>query len=318
MKYDGKPCGSTSEGKQCNVAACSKNCKLHPWTKWTACSKHCDGGSAKRQRFIKEPAEGSGKCPGDWSKHRLEYKKCNNKRCKVPDPKKVMKCNQTLDVILMLDGTPKSGKKAWASEVEGANLLVDSFSGPGVVAKPNIAVVHYTGPRTWSGVSKCTGKSAKKVNMETVCKIKIATHFTDDMKKVKNTINGLSFTPGSKLLSLGLMTVKSELALGRKTARTIIIVYMDGMPLSFRKTRVTSLELRKKARLVYVPVLKFSPLADIKTWASRRWQENIVKVDTFKEWADATTGTHIIANICPRMGFPKLQVKRAKDEALGL
>merc|ERR1719456_655645 len=127
-----------------------------------------------------------------------------------------MKCQKSLDILLMVDGTPKSGKKGWDAEVTALNLFVDAFGGEGVTSKPNFAVVHYTGPRTWSGVSKCTGKSKKKVDMEKTCKVKIATHFTEDMKKVKNTINGLSYQPGSKLLSLALMTVKSELALGRK------------------------------------------------------------------------------------------------------
>merc|ERR1719446_404472 len=100
-----------------------------------------------------------------------------------------MKCNKTLDVILLLDGTPKSGKNGWAAEVKAANNLVDAFKGPGITSKPNFAVIHYTGPRTWSGVSKCTGKSTKKVNMEKTCRIKIAQHFTEDMSKVKSTIN---------------------------------------------------------------------------------------------------------------------------------
>ena len=51
MKYGGKPCSSTSEAKQCNVAACEKDCVLHEWTKWTSCSKHCDGGSAELFAF---------------------------------------------------------------------------------------------------------------------------------------------------------------------------------------------------------------------------------------------------------------------------
>merc|ERR1719478_429451 len=165
---------------------------------------------------------------------------------------------------MLLDGTPKSGKEGWANEVKAATQLVDAFGGPGITAKPSIAIIHYTGPRTWSGVSKCTGKSKNKVDMEKVCKIKIAAHFTEDMKKVKNTINGLSFTPGSKLLSLALMTMKSELALGRKTARTVVIVFIDGHPLSYRKTKLTSREIRKKARLLYVVVVKFSPLAEFK------------------------------------------------------
>jgi len=221
----------------------------------------------------------------------------------------VMKCNQTLDVVLVMDGTPKSGKKGWAAEVKAANQLLDAWDGPGITAKPNVAVVHYTGPRTWSGVSKCTGKSKKKVDMVKTCKIKLASHFSEDMKKIKSVINGLEYAPGSKLLSLGLMTVQSELALGRRTARTVVIVFIDGAPLSFRKTRIASETIRKKVRLVYVPTVKFSPLKDLKTWASRRWEENLVNVSDYETLALPETGTHIIANICPKE-FPKLKNKK--------
>jgi len=305
MQYDGKPCSAASEAKQCNVAACEKDCVLHEWTKWTSCSKHCDGGSKKRQRMIKDPAEGSGTCADQWSPERLQYQDCAVHRCMVADPFEVMKCNKSLDIVLVMDGTPKSGKAGWAAEQQVANMFVDGFTGEGITAQPNIAVVHYTGPRTWSGVSKCTGKSTAKVDMEKTCRIKIASHFEEDTTKVKSVISGLEFAPGSKLLSLGLMSVQAEMALGRKTSRSIVIVFMDGQPLSYRKTMLASHTLRKKARLLYVVVAKLSPLKDIKTWASRRWQENVVKVNAATEWAAAETGTHIMANICPRK-FPRL------------
>jgi len=291
------------------VEACEKDCTLHPWTRWTACSKDCDGGTEKRERFIQDPVEGAGSCADQWGVSRLQYKPCNQHRCKAARGE-AMKCNSTLDVIIMMDGTPKSGKKGWADEVKGANKFVDAFKGAGITAKPNIAVVHYTGPRTWSGVSKCTGKSKKKVDMEGTCKIKIAQQFTEDLKKVKGIINGLEYSPGSKLLSLGLMTVQSMFALGRATARTVVVVFIDGNPLSFRKTKLTSHEIRKKARLVYVPVTKFSPLKDLKEWSSRRWQENIVSVKSSKRWGWSSTSTHIVANICPKK-FPKLKAKKA-------
>jgi hypothetical protein len=231
-------------------------------------------------------------------------------RCEVPAGE-VLKCNKSLDIVMVMDGTPKTGKAAWAQEVTAANQFIHAFSGPLVTAQPNFAVIHYTGPRTWSGVSKCTGKSTDKVDMEKTCKIKIAQHFDEDMKKVKGVINGLEYAPGSKLLSLGLMAVQSEMALGRKTSRSIVIVFMDGQPLSFRKTMLASHTLRKKARLIYVIVAKFAPLKDVKTWVSRRWQENLVKVGTADQWALPETGTHIMANICPRK-FPKLKTKRRR------
>merc|ERR1719335_1916126 len=92
------------------------------------------------------------------------------------------------------------------------------------------------------------------------------------------TIDGLKFKPGSKLLSLGLMTAESEFALGRKKAQTVVVVFMDGEPLSYRKTRIASRNIRKKARLVFVVLNKFAPLKDIKAWVTRRWQENLVVV----------------------------------------
>jgi len=309
MQYQGKPCGATSEAKQCNVEACEKDCVLHEWTKWTGCSKDCDGGSKKRQRMIREPAEGAGTCASEWGKVRLQYRKCAQHRCKVADPAGVMKCNKSLDIVLVMDATPKSKKVGWAHEVTAANLFIDGFSGAGVTAMPNFAVIHYTGPRTWSGVSKCTGKSTAKVDMEKTCRIKIASHFEMDMKKVKGIISGLEYAPGSKLLSLGLMTVQAEMALGRADRRSIVVVFIDGEPLSYRKTMLASHAIRKKARLLYVVVAKFAPLADIKKWASRRWAENVVKVNEAADLALAETGTHLMANICPK-SHPKLKTKR--------
>merc|ERR1719162_1036050 len=316
MQYAGKQCGSTSEAKPCNVDACEKDCELLPWSRWTACTKHCDGGTKKRERFISSPAEGSGKCADKWDPTRLQYQPCSTHRCKVPFVKgrsTVLKCNRSMDVILVVDGTPKSGKKGFAAEIKGAKKLVDAWSGEGYTAKPGFALIHYTGPRTWTGVSKCTGMSTKKVDMEATCKITLVQHFTDDSKKFKNKLDGLEFQKGSKLLSLALMTVQSEFALGNKDYRTVVVVFVDGAPLSFRKTLLASRAIRKKARLVWVVVTKFSPLKDIKKWASRRWQENIVKVNEYKKLQRPSTGTHIIANICPKE-HPKMKVKKIESD----
>jgi len=311
MQYGGTQCGETGQSKQCNVDACEKDCVLHPWTKWTRCSKDCDGGSKKRERMILEPAEGSGKCDGKWSKGRLQYMPCAGHRC-MSRPNKVLKCNRSMDVVLVVDGTPKSGKKGFAAEIEAANMFVDGWKGKGITAKPNFALIHYTGPRTWTGVSKCTGKSTKKVNMETTCKITLVQHFTDEMKKFKSKLNGLEFQAGSKLLSLALMTVQSEFALGNKLHRTVVVVFIDGQPLSYRKTLLASRAVRKKARLVWAAVTKFSPLASLKKWASRRWQENLVKIESYKGWLKSDTGTHIMANICPKK-FQKLKVAKIEE-----
>merc|ERR1719199_194548 len=260
MKYGGKPCGKTSETKACNGQACEKDCELSEWTKWSICSKDCDGGTKKRQKFISKEPEGAGHCPDSWDVKRLQYKKCNMHRCKTPAVEKPLACNKSLDVVLLIDGSGSLGKVGWAAEIKAAQYFVDAFSASG---KANMAVILYSGPRTWSGVRKCTGKSKTKVSPK-FCGIQTITHFTEDLKKVKQLITGLSWPRGSTLTSLALMTAKAELPLGRKDSPGNVIVFTDGRPLSYRKTGLAAKDVRKSARLVWVPVTKFAPLKAIK------------------------------------------------------
>jgi hypothetical protein len=291
MKYGGKPCGETSETKACNGQACEKDCELSEWTKWTACSKDCDGGTKKRQKFVTLEAEGAGKCAGEWSLKRLQYKNCNMKRCPPQS------CpNATMDVILLIDGSGSLGSKGWAAEIAASKAFVKAFTGNTHV---QMAVTVYSGPSTWGGVFKCMGKTKKKMKPAD-CKITTVTHFTDDLKKVTNLIDGLTWPKGSTLTSLALLNAESELALGRKDAQSVVIVLTDGRPMSYRKTGMASRKLRKKARLMWVPITKYAPLANIKSWATRRWQENVVKVNSFGELKKPDVIDHIIANICPK------------------
>jgi len=311
MKNGGKPCGETSEARSCNGGACEANCKLSSWTKWSACSKDCDGGSKKRQKFVFKPAKGAGECASAWDKDRLQFKKCNMKRCKLVGGAKTLTCNKKLDVVLLIDGSGSLGKKGWEAEIVAAQTLVDAFSDPGSTSssKAQLSVILYSGPRTWGGVFKCFARNTKKVDREKICAIKMITHFTNDLKKVKQLITGLEWPKGSTLTSLALVTAKAELALGRKNAQSTVIVFTDGRPLSYRKTGMASESLRKVARLVWVPVTKYAPLAKIKQWATRRWQENVIRVPSFAKLKKPEVITHIIANICPKKN-PKVKFAR--------
>ena len=186
--------------------------------------------------------------------------------------KKALSCNRTLDVLFLIDGSGSLGQKGWDAEIKAAEMFVDAFSGTG--AQTKMSVILYSGPRTWCGVRRCTSKSSKKVDMANTCKIKMVTHFTGDMKKVKGLIKGLKWPKGSTLTSLALQTAKAELSLGRKNAKSVVVVITDGRPLSFRNTWIASNNLRKSARLVWVPVTRYAPLKYIKYWATRRWQKN--------------------------------------------
>jgi len=87
--------------------------------------------------------------------------------------------------------------------------------------------------------------------------------------------------------------------LGRKDARSVVVAITDGRPLSYRATGVASKFIRKAARLVWVPVTRYAPLSKIKSWATRRWQENVVQVKDFKALEKLEVVDHLIANMCP-------------------
>merc|ERR1719274_361191 len=119
------------------------------------------------------------------------------------------------------------------------------------------------------------------------------------MADVKTKIKGLTWPQGSTLTSLALMEAKAELSLGRKDAQSVVVVITDGRPLSYRATGIASRSLRKVARLVWVPVTKYAPLKDIKDWATREWEENVVPVSSFADLQRSTEVVdHVIANIC--------------------
>jgi hypothetical protein len=220
-----------------------------------------------------------------------------------------MTCDRALDIVLLIDGSGSLGKRGWKAEIKAAQQFIDAFSGSG--ANANMAVILYSGPMTWPGVRKCFARNTKKVNRQKTCMIKTITHFTTDLLKVKQLVTGLSWPKGSTLTSLALVTAKAELALGRKTAQSNVIVFTDGRPLSYRKTYLASKSLRKAARLLWVPVTRFAPLKKIKEWATRRWQENVVRVKTFKDLENPDVITRIVANICPKT-TPRMQFSRSR------
>jgi len=317
MSYGGKACGATSETKACNNQACEVDCVLSRWTKWSSCSKDCDGGSKRRQKYVFKPAIGAGKCPDKWEKDRLQYKPCNMHRCQLPAGDDTLHCyDKPIDVVLLLDGSGSMGRKGWTNEILATQKLIDSFMDPRLKEgfQAQLAVILYSGPRTWSQYFRCFSGKTPKAERPKICGVQTITHFTNDLHKVKNLVTGLKWPKGGTLTSLALRIAGAELSLGRKNSHSSVIALTDGRPMSYRATTLAARSLRKAARLLWVPITQRAPLKFIKKWATRRWQENIVHVNSFTD-LDVTKNdivTHIIADICPEanpemMSFGRLE-----------
>jgi len=198
---------------------------------------------------------------------------------------------------LLLDGSGSLGKKGWLASKKAAATFVSAFEG--TASEARVSLILFSGPRSWSGVKTCFSQNSKPVDLKKTCSVDVVEHFTKNMAKLKGKIANLRWPKGSTLTSLALSTAKSELSLGRKNARSVVVVITDGRPMSYRKTGVAARELRKGARLMWVPVTRFAPLGQIKKWATRRWQENVVPIKSFTDLEKPAAVSRIIADLCP-------------------
>jgi hypothetical protein len=350
MKHKGKPCDATTEETACNGQACEKDCELSQWSVWSPCSKACDGGTQKRVKYVAQEPEGAGKCPGKWTKKRLEYMKCNSMSCLSPKsracstwdkdttmytcetvptccegyrgmgldaktvqcvpaewagsdykaqcPAKTLKCNGELEVVLLIDGSGSLGEKGWNAEIKAAQMFVEGFSG--THSKASFSVILYSGPSNWRDYRACAGQKRSPTDVEATCKVRTVAHLTSNKAEVKEKIAALKWPKGSTFTSLALLKAKQELNdNGSGHTQSVVVVITDGKPQSKLKTYFASRNVRKIARLVWVPVTRNAPLRLIKFMATRRWQENLVRVKNFEDLEQPEPMSHVIADICP-------------------
>jgi hypothetical protein len=296
MKHNGNPCGETSETKPCNIQSCEKPCELSEWTKWTPCSKACDGGTRQRIKWVKTPAADGGTCPAPDSSERVKYRKCNTKSCPKPKSSPTIQCDAKLDVVLILDGSGSLGESGWKATKKAAEMIVGSLD-----KKQNqVAVLVYSGPKKWKDVKRCFGN--EPVSQEFVCKQNWLVHFSaNSIGEAKTKLKYTAWPKGGTLTSLALNNAVAEISNGRQDAKTVVIVITDGRPNSKMRTRRAARAVRKVARLMWVPVTKFAPLKMIRRMASRRWQENVVLANSFTTLEKPDFIDHIIADMCPKL-----------------
>merc|ERR1719174_398023 len=95
------------------------------------------------------------------------------------------------------------------------------------------------------------------------CKIKWISHWSTESQTIADSINSAEWYQGSTLTSAALAMTEAEINDGRRDAKKITIVVTDGRPLSMAATQQAAFSLRRKSRLVFVPVGRNAPLGGI-------------------------------------------------------
>jgi len=276
-EHGGEQCGETSEAETCNLEACDKDCEVSDWTEWSVCSKQCDTGFSDRMKAIVTPLVGDGSCPSMRSELRMQEKSCNDHPCVREHPEELtLRCESKEDIILIIDGSASLGQRGWDAIIEGAAMLAHGLLTGEKDAQ--LSVIVY-------------GK-----------KVEIVQHFSSDAEAAVTKIEEIQWPQMEEsYTSEALNTAASELTLGRADAKSIVIVLTDGKPMSMRKTRIASKKLRSQARLMWVPVTDFAPLAAMRKWASEPKHENFLPLNDYEDLQNPEYIDKIIADVCPQV-----------------
>jgi len=291
--HGGEQCGETTQAEECNMQACDVDCVLSDWSAWTACSKACDTGSMQRRKGVAAPPVGAGHCEQSESPTRTELTRCNEQTCE-----KNLQCDSKLDIILLMDGSASLGEEGWKATKEAVAAFLGALHGGDDFVK--VGVLLFSGPKTWTDYYACTGTSSSSVDLRAQCGLEWVSHLTTDIAPVVTAVNALTFPAASTLTSMALALTHAEMMSGgRADSPTVVIVLTDGKPLNTYKTTKAAEEVRKSARLMFIPVTSSAPLSSIKRWASQPTNENVINVEAFSDLSNSSTIDKIIADLCP-------------------
>jgi hypothetical protein len=245
-----------------------------------------------RERQVLARQRGQGRCPVEDSVDRLQYQRCNEHICE-PKHGAVLQCHAKLDVVILLDGSASLGEQGWVAMRDFAAALVASFQD-----KAQVGLVLYSGPQTMENYKACTSPIGG-VDMMNTCKIVWASHFTTSTGTLATNMARLVWPRGTRLTSTAMATAEAELRTGRADAQAIVIVLTAGQPMNRRKTFQAAQMIRRKARLVWVPVTPNVRLEDVKEWASKPVADNVVPFAAFTELKDPRNINKVISSACP-------------------
>merc|ERR550539_2082525 len=162
------------------------------------------------------------------------------------------------------------GPDGWSATHDFAKNFINRFASSG--SDVMLSVILFSGPKTWSQFRECVGTGTinmTSVSQKDICGLNMVQHFTDDMPTALNAVEPLTHPNGTTLTSAALRMAQAELALSRPDSTAVVLVVSDGLPLSPRMTEAAATDIKKIARLMFVPVdLPHEDIQAMRTWSS--------------------------------------------------
>lgn len=242
-----------------------------------------------QKRIVVTPKRGEGLCPPPEVQTE-QYRRCNDAVC----VKKDLKCNSKLDVVVLLDGSGSVGTTGFDLTKAFAEKLVGAFNMGQELAQ--MAIVLYSGPKTYDDVKECakTGDPGK-------CNLHVISALTTDPAPVVTAIKSMTWPKASSFTAGALNMAKTLLKEGRPDSQSVVLAFTHEMPNFKCQAEEASAELRKVARLMWLPIGEYPELDDLKKWASSPIRANVYPVAEYTTLAKPEFLQDLIATVCPKV-----------------
>merc|ERR1711939_526725 len=220
--------------------------------------------AAKKKEVADKAAKKEKKAKADEKKSKEAKSKTaeKTKKIKEKETKKGVLCQPetkpgkvAVDVTIVIDGSGSVGTDGWKYSVNAATKMASSF---GLGSRVSAAVFSNSFKWLTRGPFTTPDKAAAAIKKA---------YFP---RGSTNTANALAKT---------LSHIKSR---GSKGAKQIVYVITDGRPNSEHRTATAASQVRKVARLAFIPVGRGAPVSKMKSWASKPTSANVFYAKDFK------------------------------------
>merc|ERR1719421_2494774 len=289
-------CPMLSRKRKCNQVKCPVDCKQSRWSRWSKCSKDCEGGSQSRTRSVlMQPKNGGTAC-----NTAAESRPCNtgscDRNCRLKKWSQWAPCSvacgggfteRARRVIIPIRGNGKCPKvksniryglkKCNTHSCTGDEVcvakqdLILSIDGSGSLREKGFKIVKAFVAKL---VSKYKGEyygfkdvqigivqfgNGQILKDGTIADAKEILPLSSDMKKVQKAVEGLKHLKGFTNMAQAFGSAEKLLLLGgRRLAQSAVMTITDGKPSFLFQTNEKVLQLKDKhTKLFFVPITEF-------------------------------------------------------------
>jgi hypothetical protein len=259
-------------------------------------------------------AVGQGSCAEYTDPQRFELETCNAHACHTPKPNKPLQCFDSIDVILLIDGSASLGAEGWEAAKKFSKTFLSALS----ETDSMVSMIVFSGPKTFTEYKQCSGSSTTERDTDfyrDTCGVNLIQHFSADIPASISAIDATEWPRSTTMLSLALEMAKTEVSLSREGVKTVIVTVTDGLPLSKLKSKKAMKAINKMGdvKSMVVPVggknengealLDAEGLRFMKdSIASDNKDDNTIAVDGFGQLKDVSTINGVVADMCQNVG----------------